>query len=128
MSDFDFWLGEWEARWVGGHGTNVVTAELNGAVILERFDGRPGTDLQGISVTVHDGTEWRQTWVDSQQGYIELRGGCQDGVMELRHERDGVPFRMRFTEIEESAFVWLWECRPNGSWEERWRIDYRRLG
>jgi hypothetical protein len=127
MGDFDFWVGEWEARWEGGHGTNVVTAELDGTVILERFDGRPGTDLQGISVSVHDGTEWRQTWVDSQHGYIELRGAFDNDVMELRHERDGVPFRMRFTEIGDDSFVWLWESMPNGSWEERWRIDYRRL-
>jgi hypothetical protein len=127
MDDFDFWVGEWDAQWEGGRGTNVVTSELDGTVILERFDGRPGTDLQGISVTVHDGTEWRQTWVDSQHGYIDLRGGPQGDVVELRHERDGIPFRMRFTEIREDSFVWLWESKPNGAWEERWRIDYTRL-
>ena len=127
MDDFDFWVGEWEAQWDGGRGTNVVTSELGGTVILERFDGRPGTELQGISVTVHDGAEWRQTWVDSQHGYIELRGGYKDDVLELRHERDGIPFRMRFTEIREDSFIWLWESKPHGTWEQRWRIDYRRL-
>ena len=52
--DLDFWVGEWDARWDGGHGTNTVTSELDGAVILERFDGRPGTTLRGLSVSVFD--------------------------------------------------------------------------
>ena len=124
--DFDFWIGEWDARWDGGHGTNVVTAELDGVVVLERFDGRPGTELRGISVSVHDGSEWRQTWVDSQHGYLDFRGGMRDGEMELRHEREGVPFRMRFTEIGKRSFVWLWERHADGKWSGQWRIDYTR--
>jgi hypothetical protein len=130
MGEFDFWVGEWDARWDGGRGTNVVTAELDGAVVLERFDGRPGTELRGISVSVHDGTEWRQTWVDSQHGYLDFRGGMRDGIMELRHERDVdgelVPFRMRFTEIADDSFTWLWERGRNGAWEVQWRIAYTR--
>ena len=124
--DFDFWVGEWDARWDGGHGTNTVTAELDGTVILERFDGRPGTELQGISVSVHDGTEWRQTWVDSQHGYLNFRGGMVDGVMELRHERDGAPFRMRFSDIVEQSFTWSWQKLVDGAWADQWRIDYTR--
>jgi hypothetical protein len=126
MGDFDFWVGEWDARWAGGQGTNVVTSELDGTVILERFDGRPGTELRGISVSVHDGNDWRQTWVDSQHGYLDFRGGMRDGVMELRHDRDGVPFRMRFTEIGTDSFVWLWEKEEDGAWSEQWRIAYTR--
>ena len=122
--ELDFWVGEWEAEWDGGRGTNVVTAELDGAVILERFDGRPGSELRGISVSVHDGTEWRQTWVDNQQGCIELRGGLEAGEMVLRSG----DFRMRFTEIRPASFVWLWERTLGDGWEVRWRIDYRRRG
>ena len=36
---FDFWVGDWDCSWDGGNGTNKVTAELDGMVILERFDG-----------------------------------------------------------------------------------------
>ena len=126
--ELDFWVGEWDAHWDGGRGTNVVTSELDGAVILERFDGRPGTDLQGISVSVHDGESWRQTWVDSQHGYLDFRGGMEDGVLALHHERaaDGVRFRMRFTEIDAESFVWWWEQLVDDAWQERWRIDYTR--
>jgi hypothetical protein len=133
--DFDFWVGEWNARWEGGNGSNTVTSELGGSVILERFDGRPGTTLQGLSVSVFDRERecWRQTWVDSHGGYLDFAGGVgDDGVMELRHvERkdDGsvVPFRMRFTEVERESFVWLWEREEaKGVWGERWRIQYTR--
>ena len=120
--DFDFWVGTWDAEWEGGRGTNVVTAELDGAVILERFDGRPGNELRGISVSVHDGEQWRQTWVDNQQGHIDLRGGMAAGEMVLHSGEH----RMRFTEIGPESFVWLWERRRGAAWDVRWRIDYRR--
>jgi hypothetical protein len=135
-NQFDFWLGEWECSWEGGLGSNVVTAELDGAVILERFDGRPGTELRGLSVSVYDADadRWRQTWVDSQGGYIDLAGRFDGDAMVLVHERrDGdapVRYRMRFTEIGPDSLVWLWERfeRAGGGWLEQWRIDYARRG
>ena len=131
---FDFWLGEWDARWEGGRGTNTVTAELDGAVVLERFDGRPGTPLQGISVTVYDAVEsvWRQAWVDSTGGYLDFTGGPVDGGMELLHAaRLDVPsFRMRFRDICADSFTWQWERwnQAGSCWDEQWRIDYVRRG
>jgi hypothetical protein len=133
--EFDFWVGEWDAQWEGGRGSNTVTSELGGSVILERFDGRPGTTLRGLSVSVFDRELecWRQTWVDSRGGYLDFTGGVgDDGVMELRHEKleDGivVPFRMRFTEVKRESFIWLWERgAAEGRWSEQWRIRYTRL-
>ncbi len=133
--ELDFWVGEWDARWEGGHGTNVISSELDGTVILERFDGRPGTTLQGISVSVFDRDleRWRQTWVDSHHGYLDFVGGVgEDGVLELCHEKrtadgESVHFRMRFTDVQDDSFVWLWQRRePGGGWSDRWRIDYTR--
>jgi len=129
---FDFWLGEWDGRWDGGHGTNVVTAELDDTVILERFDGRPGTPLRGLSLSVYDAedTVWKQTWVDSTGGYLDFTGAFEHGEMELRREarENGtlVPYRMRFTEISAERFLWLWERQSDGRWLVRWRIDYTR--
>ncbi len=49
---FDFWLGEWDAEWSNGqHGTNVITTVLDQRVILENFDGRPGSFQQLVSGT-----------------------------------------------------------------------------
>jgi hypothetical protein len=129
---FDFWLGRWDVRWgQGAHGTNEITKILDGRVILERFDGRPGTELQGMSVSVYDAEDglWRQTWVDSQSGYLRFEGSHSDGVMELRGEDDGDPRRMRWLDIEQDSLTWLWERSRDGgaTWETLWKLAYSRL-
>jgi hypothetical protein len=121
--ELDFWVGEWDGRWDGGAGTNSITSELGGAVILERFES---PQLRGISVSVHDGGGWRQTWVDSNNAYLDFQGGKVGDDFELTHVRDDAVFRMRFTEIEPESFVWLWEQRLGGNWDLKWRIDYER--
>ena len=134
--EFDFWLGEWECRWEDGRGSNTVTAELDGAVIFERFDGRPGTPLRGMSVSVYDqGSDvWRQTWVDSTRGYLDFVGGISEDEMVLhRTTQDNgtaLHYRMRFTEVEDASFKWLWERSRDDreSWELCWLIDYSRRG
>lgn len=36
QSAFDFWLGNWDCPFEGGHVTNTVTREFGGHVIVER--------------------------------------------------------------------------------------------
>ncbi|MEE3336436.1 MAG: hypothetical protein VX255_08585 [Candidatus Latescibacterota bacterium] len=97
---FDFWVGHRQVSW-GGQGTNTVSSDLRSCVIVERFDGRPGTPLVGMSVSTFDvrAQQWKQTWVDNQGGYLDFTGGWQDDRMILHHdaERDGPldPFRSR---------------------------------
>jgi hypothetical protein len=125
--DFDFWLGAWECSWAGGgRGRNVVTSELGRSVVYERFDGRPGVDLAGWSVSVHDELEgvWRQTWVDDAGNYFALEGGMRDGAMELV-TTDGV-HRMRFEEIGPDGFEWRWARREGDGWKTLWEIAYSR--
>ena len=38
MGALDFWIGSWDASWEGGHGTNTVTLELGGHVVVPTFD------------------------------------------------------------------------------------------
>ena len=127
-NDFDFWLGRWRARWGenGAHGTNTVTREYAGHVVYERFDGRPGLDLVGMSVTVFDEHAdcWRQTWVDDSGNYFDLTGELADGEMTLLC-RD--TYRMRFYDITADAFRWSWERRADDAWELIWAIDYERI-
>ena len=78
------------------------------------------------SVTVHDGTEWRQAWVDANHTYLDFRGGPVADELHLVHS-DGNR-RMRFTEIGTDSLVWLWERRDGEQWELVWRIDYARNG
>jgi hypothetical protein len=119
----DFWIGEWDVRWDGGAGTNTITPELGGGVVLERFES---PDLRGLSVSVHDGERWRQAWVDSNDTYLDFTGGWAGDEFELLHVRDDACFRMRFTEIGPDSLVWLWEQRVAAAWELKWRIDYAR--
>ena len=121
--ELDFWLGEWDARWDGGAGTNTITRELGGAVILERFES---AELRGMSVSVHDRGRWRQTWVDGNGTYFDFEGGPSGDEFELLHAREDARFRMRFTEIAADSFVWLWERGTDDEWELQWRIDYSR--
>ena len=48
---FDFWLGEWDAVWEGGSGTNRVAMGFDGKVVQENFNA---PDLIGMSVSVYD--------------------------------------------------------------------------
>lgn len=136
---FDFWLGEWDCTWVNDGdrctATNSVYADLGGCVLVENFDGRPSLDLQGLSFSVYDREAqcWKQTWVDSQGGYLDFVGGFENGAMELRRngEVDGTPaiFRMRWENIEADALDWRWQRSVDGgeTWTTLWELEYRRV-
>jgi len=136
---FDFWLGEWDCSWSddsGRHlGTNSVYLDLGGCVVVENFDGRPSLDFQGLSFSVYDRKArcWKQTWVDSQGGYLDFAGGFADGVMELRRTGEGDDagsvFRMRWENIERDSFDWSWQRSDDGgdAWHSLWEIEYTRV-
>lgn len=139
----DFWIGEWDLTWPGGQGgtpegeqgvgTNSIRRVLEDCAIEEQFrtDG-----FHGMSISVYHGRsgEWRQTWVDSQAGYITLTGGMRDGVMELRTEPFSTPQgeeqvnRMIWTNVTEDELDWHWQQSLDGgaTWQDRWVIHYTR--
>ena len=135
--DFDFWIGTWNVRWGPGdeRGRNVISRAFGGRVVEEQFDGRPGVDLRGMSVSVFDQHHgvWRQTWVDDSGNYFALEGGLVDGEMILmcaNHngpDRDAV-YRMRFFDIARDSLQWTWERSTDGAstFEELWRLRYER--
>jgi hypothetical protein len=135
-SDFDFWVGDWQVTWDEGraHGRNSIAKEYDGNVVYERFDGRPGIDLVGMSVSVYREAvdRWFQTWVDDSGNYFTLEGGMADGEMVLLGEQSGprgrVDLRMRFSDIEADRFTWRWESsKDNGAtWEPLWELAYER--
>jgi hypothetical protein len=136
---FDFWLGEWDCTWVHDGArctaTNSVYADLGGCVVVENFDGRPSLELQGLSFSVYDRAAgcWKQTWVDSEGGYLDFAGSFENGVMELRRngDVDGTPavFRMRWENIEPDSFDWRWQRSVDGgeTWTTLWELEYRRV-
>jgi hypothetical protein len=128
--DFDFWVGEWDVSWGDGkHGTNVVSPLFDGRAILEQFDGRPGIDLCGTSVSVYDGeaARWRQTWVDSERNYLLFEGAFADAVMDLRTTGNGAVYRMQWRDIERDTLRWLWQrVTDDDDWETLWELHYVR--
>lgn len=134
MTGLDFWVGEWTATWDGGSGSNTVTRELDGRVVVERFEAAGGEPFSGMSLSVPDVAtgRWRQTWVDSSGSYWTFVGGPQaDGsfVFETPERVDAEQAfkRMAFFDIRADAFDWRWEFSMDGeNWEQRWAIRYRR--
>lgn len=138
---FDFWIGEWTCEWEGGRGRNQVRRSHDGWVILENFDGSPGMNLRGTSVSVYDLdlAQWRQTWVDNQGSYLDLIGGWEDDpadgdgprmALYMARTVAGKSLRMRmlFTHITADAFDWQWQASTDegDSWQDRWSIRYTR--
>ena len=131
-NQFDFWLGEWKARWgEDGEGKNHVQRILDGKVIQEDF---VEPDLHGLSVSVYD-TErqlWCQTWVDNNGTYLDFTGKFENGKMIL--SRDAIvrgeecKQRMVWYNIQENQFDWNWERSDDGgqTWHVLWQIHYMR--
>lgn len=141
----DFWLGEWDLTWTGGQGgtpegetgrgTNTITRTLDDCVIEEQFR-MPGFEGMSVSVFATRTNDWRQTWVDSQGGYIALRGGMIDRRMELRTQPFTNPAgdeqvnRMIWTNVTQDSLDWTWQRSLDGGvhWEDTWLIHYVRRG
>jgi hypothetical protein len=135
-SALDFWLGNWDATWEGGHGRNTVTRECGGHAIIERFEAEGPELFQGTSLSAFDPIEgcWRQFWVDSQGSQWSFTGGPADeGFVLSTHEgADGATVlkRMVFSDVRDDAFDWRWERSDDDgdTWAQLWAIDYRRAG
>jgi hypothetical protein len=133
---FAFWVGEWDARWEGGEGSNSITSILDGCVILESFDSRGPAQggLRGMSVSAYNPAlgKWQQTWVDNQGGYLDFAGEFKDGKMVLSRQASlgGKEFlqRMVWRDFKPDSFVWDWERSDDGgkTWLLRWQIRYTR--
>ena len=143
MRQFDFWIGEWDChgQYTDSLGevqrytlSNAIVSTLDGCVIQERFDGTPFTPLKGISLSTFDSTDslWKQTWVDNSGAYLDFAGSFSGGIMTLGRSfvrnDSTIHQRMRWTEITDSSFVWLWEKSTDGgaTFEVAWRLDYAR--
>ena len=133
-SQFDFWLGDWDAAWGNGlHGENHVSKRWD-RVVIEQFNGKPGENFEGTSMSVYDARTkvWRQTWVDSQGSYMDFAGGFNEGKMTLSRSiaKDGKTIiqRMVWHDITPNAFEWNWESSDDGggTWKVNWNIHYTR--
>ena len=132
-TSLDFWVGDWACTWEGGRGRNEVTKEMDGRVVVERFESLEPERWSGMSLSVFDEDQgWRQTWVDSTGNYWALHGSphIEGFSFSVTEEEDGseVEKRMVFSNVEADTFDWRWERSEDGgeTWTKLWSIDYRR--
>lgn len=107
---FDFWLGTWQVTDANGvvQGTNRITAEEGGCLVLERWTSNTGGTGQSYNYVDPETGNWRQVWV-SAFGNIDYKGGLTDsGSMRLEGEityRNGssFPFTGEWTPQEDGT-------------------------
>lgn len=129
--DLDFWVGKWDAAWEGGSGTNEITKEYNGCLIREDFRG---SNLLGMSVSSYSQADkmWRQTWIDEQNGFLDLKG-YYEGENFIFHTtpdatKPNIQLQMVFSDIKKNNFTWTWMGTNDGgeNWNNLWQINYTR--
>jgi len=83
---FDFWLGSWDARDVGGTEKVAhirIEPILGGCVVHEIYEGADGHRGESFSLFVAPRGVWRQTWVTNRGETILLEGALKKGAMDL---------------------------------------------
>lgn len=95
---FDFWIGEWRIMNASGNpgGTNTISRELNGCVLVERYAGLTGLPAGMSQNFYHQGDgRWHQNWIDGQaRNPLWLEGGLngRGEMVMLGRDENGVPF------------------------------------
>ena len=134
----DFWVGEWDASFVQngkpGRAVNRITKDEYGSCVITEHFYQADIDYKGHSVSMYDGTQWRQTWVDNQGSYIALAGGPVTGqkhifALDTIRNSDKAQFtRMIWEDVKPDSFTWRWQQRKTGAdpWVDNWVIQYTR--
>lgn len=136
-ASFNFWLGDWQLKWLSNEGDTIVSANqvefiLSEKTIQENFSSPSGFKGKSWSVFTPSG-EWKQTWVDNSGGYLEFTGAKSGDslifTMEpaMINEKPTIR-RMVFFDIKPDSFTWRWQSALAGSqkWETKWEIFYER--
>lgn len=84
FSDFDFWVGDWDVHVASGQkaGTNSITREERGCVLVERWENTTGGTGMSINYLDRSNDEWVQIWNAEGGSQINIRGGMtEDGML-----------------------------------------------
>lgn len=111
---FDFWIGEWEVRNPAGQlaGTNSITREYEGCLLVERWEGAGGGAGTSQNFYHKGDGRWHQNWIDSQaNGPLWLVGGIDDDGSMVMTDVD--PTNSPLSRI-------TWTPNPDGSVRQHW--------
>ncbi len=117
---FDFWLGDWEVTSPDGKtaGTSRIERVAGGAGLLENWSGAGGFMGKSLNTYQAEKKAWRQFWVGSDGGVLELAGGIVQGRMVLAGEQAGpggrIAQRITWTPNAGGTVRQLWEQSSDG--------------
>lgn len=125
-AEFDFWVGEWEVHDGDGNlaGTNRISRDEKGCVLIEQWVGASG--VTGQSINYRDGVtgEWVQVWNSAPGVQINIRGGLTDdgmllvGTVHYLSNDTTQDFRGLWTLLEDGRVRQFFEQSPDGG--ETW--------
>jgi hypothetical protein len=126
FSDFDFWIGDWDVHVANGTlaGTNSISREERGCVLVERW--RNTTGGSGMSINYLDmiTNEWVQVWNAEGGTQINIRGGLTDegmameGTIHYVNNGTTAPFRALWTPLPDGRVRQYFEQSNDGG--ETW--------
>jgi hypothetical protein len=117
---FDFWIGDWEVKGPAGKvaGQNTITSTHSGCVVLESWKGAGGVTGSSFNVYDPERRKWRQTWVDSTGGILDLEGEFADGKMVLA-SAPGASTKRGADAINRIT----WQPLPDGRVRQHWEVS-----
>jgi hypothetical protein len=120
------------ARRLGSEGTRgqggrpqLISSIHGGCVVYESWKGTGG--VTGTSFNVYDPgkKKWRQTWVDSTGGVLDLEGELRDGRMVLAStpaSKSDAINRITWERLPDGRVRQLWETSADGG--TTWKVAF----
>ena len=126
FAEFDFWQGTWDVHDAEGNfaGTNTITREQSGCVLIENWDGVQGGTGMSINYLDKARDEWVQVWHAASGYQIDIRGGLTDdgmlltGTIHYINNGTTAPFRGLWTELPDGRVRQYFEQSADGG--ETW--------
>lgn len=134
---FDFWVGDWEVQMttaqgqevIAGH--NTVTRDLKGCTITEHWRGSRGTDGRSLNLYDRQSKRWKQFWVDSQGGLLELGGSSPKPNEMLMQSQplNGTVQRVHWKLLDDGRVRQHWQSSTDqgASWNTVFDGYYRKV-
>ena len=126
FADFDFWVGEWEVHTANGTlaGTNTISRQERGCVLVERWQNAGGGTGMSINYLDMISNEWVQVWNAEGGTQINVRGGLTDAGMAMEgtihYVNNGTtaPFKALWTPLPDGRVRQYFEQSNDGG--ETW--------
>ena len=126
FTEFDFWVGDWVVHGPGGAlaGTNSISKEERGCVLLEHWENTAGGTGQSINYVDMISGEWVQVWNAEGGSQINIRGGMTDdgmlltGTLHTIGNDTTIPFRALWTLLPDGRVRQFFEQSTDGG--ETW--------